>query len=256
MTRSWFLPQSFAAIVVLFLATPLILCVLFSFTTGLSASFPIPGLGFNWYQQIGQSDQFWAAAWTTVQITFGCGLSATAIGLSAAFGLTRLDRRLALLALAMLCLPVMLPPLVMGLSLLGFYALIGLKLGVVATALAHLVFTLPFVTAILYARLTTLDRAALEAARDLGASPLRAFRDVTLPAISASVIGSMLIAMALSLDDFVIAFFTSGSNTLSTLIWGMMRTSINPSINAIGAGIIATTLLIAAIALKITRYRG
>ena len=256
MTGASVMPRLFAAIVLVFLVTPLVLCVLFSFTTGASASFPIPALGFAWYRRIAANDQFWEAASVTARITFGCGLAATAIGLCTALGLARLQRRWAVLALLALSLPLMLPPLVLGLSLLSYFALIGLQLGVVATILAHLVFTMPFVTAILYARLITLDHAVLEAARDLGASPLRAFRDITLPAIGPTLVGGMLVAMALSLDDFVIAFYTAGRNTLSTLIWGMMRTTINPGINVVGTVIIVLSILITTFALRITRYRG
>ncbi|MCB8883697.1 ABC transporter permease subunit [Acidisoma cellulosilytica] len=256
MTGLALLPRAFAGLVVLFLISPLVLCVLFSFSTGLSSAFPIPGLGLHWYKVISADPQFWQAVSTTTRITLGCGIAATLIGLMAALGLARLRPRWAVFGLMLLCLPLMLPPLVLGLSLLTFFTFIGLHPGVPATILAHLVFTQPFVTAVLYARVVALDQAAVEAARDLGASPLRAFLHVTLPAIGTSIVGSLLIAMALSLDDFVIAFFTTRSNTLSTLIWGMMRTTITPAINAVGTGIILITLLITALALLITRYRG
>ncbi|GLK69042.1 ABC transporter permease [Hansschlegelia plantiphila] len=256
MSGAWLLPRVYALAVLAFLVLPLLLCVLFSFTTGNSAAFPIPSLGLGWYGRLAESPQFRAAAWTTAQITLGCGTAATAIGLATALGLERLSRRAAVLILLTLCLPLMAPPLVLGLSLLTFFNFIGLKLGVTATVLAHLLFTLPIVTSVLYARLSTMDKAALEAARDLGASPGRAFVTVTLPVIGPSLIGCMLIAMALSLDDFVIAFFTTGSNTLSTLIWGMMRTTLNPGINAVGSCIIAISVVITAVAFKFTRYRG
>lgn len=247
---------AFAALVLLFLLLPLALCILFSFTTGPSAAFPMPGLGLSWYRSLAADPQFAAAVATTTQITLGCGLLATAAGLCAALGLARLPRGAAAALLLVLCLPLMLPPLVLGLSLLTFFNFIGLKPGVLATMLAHLLFTLPFVTAIIHARLITLDPSALEAARDAGASPLRAFASVTLPVIGASLVGAMLIAMALSLDDFVITFFTTSSNTMSTLIWGMMRTSITPAINAIGTGVIVVSLAVTALALHATRYRG
>lgn len=256
MTGDRLLPWVYVSAALVFLAAPLVLCVLFSFTTSNSAAFPIPSFGFDWYARVARNPQFQAAAWTTAKITFGCGAAATLIGLVTALGLDRLERRVAVAVLLVLCLPLMLPPLVLGLSLLTFFNMVGLKLGVMATILGHLLFTLPIVASVLYARLATMDRSALEAARDLGASPLRAFATVTLPAIGPSLVGCMLIAMALSLDDFVIAFFVTGSNTLSTLIWGMMRTTLNPSINVVGSIIIAVSVAITALGLNVTRYRG
>lgn len=246
----------FALAVIGFLAAPLLLCVVFSFTSGNHAAFPIPRLDLRWYARLLEEPQFRAAAFTTAQITLGCGLGAVLVGLLTALGLTRLNRPIAVAALLLLSTPLMLPPLMLGLALLTFYNAIGLRLGPMATALGHLLYTLPIVTSVLYARLTTLDHAAIEASRDLGASPIEAFFDVVLPALGPSLVGSLLIAMALSLDDFVVAFFVTGQNTLSTLIWGMMRTTLNPSINAIGAIIIVLSLAITAIGLRATRYRG
>ncbi|MDE1173157.1 MAG: ABC transporter permease [Parvibaculaceae bacterium] len=256
MKNETFLSHLLTWLVAGFLLSPLVLCVLFSFTSRPIAAFPIPALTLDWYARLAAQDQFWRAALTTAKITLGCGFSATAVGLATALGLARLPQRIAVLLLLVLSLPLMLPPLVLGLSLLTYLNFIGIPTGVFATTLAHLVFTLPFVTAVIYVRVVTLDPSAIEAARDLGATQTRAFLTITLPLISTSIVGGLLIAMALSLDDFVIAFFTTSSNTLSILIWGMMRTTITPMINALGTGIICITLGIAAIALQITRYRG
>ena len=101
------------------------------------------------------------------------------------------------------------------------------------------------------------DQRVVESARDLGASPLHAFLTVTLPIIRPIVIGAALIAMALSIDDFVITFFTIGSgNTLPTLVWGMIRTGLTPAVNAIGTLILLLTIGSTVIALRLTRYRG
>ncbi|MBN9887093.1 ABC transporter permease [Salipiger abyssi] len=250
------LPFAFTAAVLLFLTVPLVLCMLFAFTTGNASSLPVPGLGLRWFRALDANPQFWAALSVTAQVTVGCALASTLTGLLAAIGMTRMSTARAMSWLVVLSLPLMLPPLVLGLALLTFFTSVGLKPGVTATILAHLVFTLPFVTGVLYARLSTMDRAPVDAARDLGQSPFGAFRDVTLPALGPTLIGAMLIAMALSLDDFVITFFTTSRNTLSTLIWGMMRQSITPEINAIGTSIIAFSLSVTVIALRLTRYRG
>ena len=110
---------------------------------------------------------------------------------------------------------------------------------------------------IVHARLANFDYRIVESARDLGASPFGAFLTVTLPIIRPIVIGAALIAMALSIDDFVITFFTIGSgNTLPTLVWGMIRTGLTPMVNAIGTLILLLTLGSSLVALRLTRYRG
>lgn len=120
-----------------------------------------------------------------------------------------------------------------------------------------MLFTLPFVILVIVARLRSFDFRIVESARDLGASQLTAFRTVTLPVIQPSIIGAALISLALSLDDFIVTFFTIGSgNTLPTFVWGMIRTSLTPTANAIGTLILILTLTSTIVALRLTRYRG
>lgn len=123
--------------------------------------------------------------------------------------------------------PLMLPPLVLGVALLSFYVAVGIKLGLVTVIVSQLLFTLPFVILVVTARLRSFDFRIVESARDLGAGRWSAFRTVTLPIIQPSIIGAALISLALSLDDFIVTFFTIGSgNTLPTFVWGMIRTSL------------------------------
>jgi spermidine/putrescine transport system permease protein len=153
--------------------------------------------------------------------------------------------------------PLMLPPLVLGVALLSFYVAAGIRLGLVTVIMSQLLFTLPFVILVIVARLRSFDFRIVESARDLGASQLTAFRTVTLPVIQPSIIGAALISLALSLDDFIVTFFTIGSgNTLPTFVWGMIRTSLTPTANAIGTLILILTLTSTIVALRLTRYRG
>jgi spermidine/putrescine transport system permease protein len=168
-----------------------------------------------------------------------------------------LPARRTAIALAALCLPLMLPPLVLAVALSSFYVAVGLRPGLLAVILSHLLFTLPFVTIVVHARMATFDHRVVDSARDLGASAWTAFRTVTLPLIRPTLVGAGLLAAALSLDDFVITFFTIGSgNTLPTLVWGMIRTGLTPVVNAIGTLIILLTLGFTVLALRLTRYRG
>jgi spermidine/putrescine transport system permease protein len=152
----------------------------------------------------------------------------------------------------------MLPALVIGAALLSFYVrILDVPLSLVTVILSHLVITQPFVILIVHARMATFDYAAVDSARDLGAGPLRAFFTVTLPIVRSTVVGAALIAVAISLDDFIITFFTiGGGNTLPTLVWGMVRTSLDPTINAIATILIALTIGSTLVALRVTRYRG
>lgn len=242
--------------VLVFLVSPLLLVALFSFGESRLTAFPMGGLTFDWYGEIFASESFRRAAVKSIIVTLSVGVISTVVGTMAAMALATLSRRYANGMLLLLAAPVMLPPLVLGLALLSFYKSLDLPLGIPTVVLAHLVFTQPFVVLIMYARMTAFDRTVLDSARDLGATPWRAFRTVTMPMIRASVIGAALIAMALSLDDFVITYFTlAGGNTLPTLVWGMLRTSIDPTVNAVGTLIILTTMGVAVLALRLTRYR-
>jgi spermidine/putrescine transport system permease protein len=130
-------------------------------------------------------------------------------------------------------------------------------LGLPMVILGHLVFTQPFVILIVYARISKFDQAIVNSARDLGASPLKAYFTVTLPNMRPTIIGAALVAMGISLDDFIITFFTiGGGNTLPTFIWGMLRKGVDPSINVVALILMTLTIGVALIALRVTRYRG
>jgi len=123
--------------------------------------------------------------------------------------------------------------------------------------LAQLVIAQPFVILIVHARLSSFDWTAVDSARDLGASPWQAFWTVTLPIIRPTLVGAGLMALAVSLDDFVITFFTIGAgNTLPTLVWGLVRTSLDPTINAMATLLLALSVGATVVASRLARYRG
>ena len=245
------------AVYVLFLLSPLMLVILFSFTEGGMANFPIEALGLKWWQVVLNHHAFPGSFQNSLVVGGTVGVISAIVGTMAAIGLTRVPARRANVAIAALCLPLMLPPLVLAVALLSFYVTVGVRLSLLTVILSHLLFTLPFVVLVVYARMKTFDYRVVESARDLGASPLRAFLTVTLPIIRPTVIGAALIAVALSVDDFIITFFTiGGGNTLPTFVWGMIRTSLTPAANAIGTLIILLTVGSTLFALWLTRYRG
>ena len=247
----------FGLITAVFMLSPLFLVVLFSFGRNDLASFPMEGLTFAWYETLFSNPDFWAALTNSAIVTGSVGAISTVVGSLAAFGVARLRQKKAELTILSLGLPLMLPPLVLALALVSSYTALGFHLGVQTVIPSQVVFIQPFVIFIVYARMAGFDYAVLDSARDLGASPLRAFVSITLPIIRPTIIGAALIAMALSLDDFIITYFTIGGGmTLPTLVWGMLRTSLEPDINAMATLIIAFTVGSTVLALWITRYRG
>lgn len=247
---------AFGAFMVFFMLLPLFLVVLFSFGENDLASFPMEGITLHWYRTLFAKDDFWQALGNSAIMGCSVGAASIVIGTLAALMLARERESTATPLLGLLSLPLMMPPLVLALALLTSYSALGIKLGLLTAIPGQLVFIQPFVILIVYARMASFDYAVVDSARDLGASPLRAFVTVTLPIIRPTIIGVALLAMALSLDEFIITYFTiGGSLTLPTMVWAMLRTSLDPDINALATIIIAFTVGSTVIALRLTRYR-
>jgi spermidine/putrescine transport system permease protein len=249
---------AFIAFVVLFLTLPLMLVIVFSFNVSALTSLPLTGLTLNWYGRLFGNESFWPALRASLLIGVTVALLSVVIGTLAALALARMPRRWAAIAMTSLSAPMMLPSLIIGIALLSYFVrFLKIPLGLPTVVLSHLVIVVPFVVAILHARLASFDWSLVESAQDLGASPARAFFTVTLPIVQPTIVGAGLIALALSLDDFVITFFTIGSgNTLPTMVWGMVRTTLDPSINAVATLLILLSIGSTALALSVSKYRG
>jgi spermidine/putrescine transport system permease protein len=238
-----------AAGVYLFLYAPLAVVVVFSFNDSkLNAQW----VGFTtaWYEKLFANDQMLAAAGNSLAIALVASLAATVLGTMAGFVLHKHKTRvLPVLVFA----PIAIPEILMGVALLMFFVLINLTLGLVSITLAHIAFCIGYVAIVVRARLAGMDESLVEAARDCGATPLAAFRHVTLPLILPGVIAGGLMAFTLSIDDFVITFFTAGAqaSTLPLQIYSMVKTAVTPEVNAISTLLLALTLLLITVAAKI-----
>ena len=240
-----------------FLLAPLILVVLFSITNRTLTNFPIDHLSLRWWQAMLEDPQFLPSLNRSLIIGGTTAIVSAVIGTMAASGLSSLPQKTASLILVVVSLPVMLPPLVLAVSLVTFYVSLGVKLSIATVTISHILLTQPFVILIVYVQMRDFDVRIIESARDLGASHWTAFRTITLPIIRPTVVGAALVSAAISFDDFVITFFTlGGGNTLPTLVWGMMRMSITPVVNAIGTLLLAATIASTLLGLHMTRYRG
>jgi spermidine/putrescine transport system permease protein len=242
----------------LFMLGPLALVVLFSFGTNALIGFPMGGLTLAWYERLLGDAGFLAAFRTSLLIAVGTAIIATATGTLAAFAIARAAPALSRWSLALVSVPVLLPPLVIAIAIVVLFVRgIGVGLGLPVVVLGHVLITQPFVILVMLARLATFPMASVEAARDLGATRWQAFRLVTLPQIATALVGAALIAASISLDDFIIASFTmGGGNTLSTFVWGKIRTTLDPSINAIATILLVLTVGMSILALRLARYRG
>jgi spermidine/putrescine transport system permease protein len=149
--------------------------------------------------------------------------------------------------------PIAIPEILMGVSLLIFFVLINFTLGLVSVALAHIAFCIGFVAIVVRARLAGMDESLTEAARDCGATPWQAFRFVTLPLIMPGVVAGALMAFTLSIDDFVITFFTAGAGTvtLPLQIYSMIKIAVTPEVNAVSTLLMLLTLTMIVLAGKI-----
>lgn len=241
-----------------FMLGPLVLVVLFSFGSNALIGFPMGGLTLSWYGKLIADEAFRDAARVSLVVALSVAILSTIVGTAAAVALGRMPPKWTRPVLAVISVPVLLPPLVIAIAIVVLVVRgLGLRLGLPTVVLGHVLVTQPFVILIVMARLASFGTASVEAARDLGATRWQAFRLVTLPQIRAAVIGAALISASISLDDFIIASFTiGGGNTLSTFVWGKLRTTLDPSINAIATILLLSTIGMSVLALRLTRYRG
>lgn len=235
------LPGLFVAAVLLYLYLPIAVTVLFSFSTSPRLSLPIEGLTLQWYGRAFDNPLMAAALANSLILACTSALVGGTTGAAFAFGLVKLRKlRLREVLLSLSLLPAIVPLLVIGISLAVFFRALGLPQGLFNAALGHVLICLPFVVLTMNARLEGFDFSTLEAARDLGATPLRTFRDITFPLIRPAMVGAALLAAALSLDEFVVTWFTVGNQqTVPVLVWGLMRRGVDPSINAIATVLLA-----------------
>lgn len=231
-----------------FLYLPIFLVVLYSFNASKLVTV-WGGFSTQWYGALLKNGPLLEAAWVSLRVACLSALGATLIGTMAALALRRYRLFLGRgLFTFMVFAPLVLPEILTGLSLLLLFVALDWDRGIWTVTLAHMVFSMSFVALVVDARLADLDPSYEEAARDLGASPLSAFRRVTLPMIAPAMIAGFLLAFTLSLDDLVIASFTSGpgATTLPMRLYGQMRLGVTPEINAASTVMIVmvTTIVI------------
>ncbi|MEZ5556233.1 ABC transporter permease [Haliea sp.] len=228
-----------------FLYLPMIILVIYSFNESRLVTV-WTGFSTKWYGELLSNQAFLDAAWVTLKVAVFSSTLATVLGTLAAYALVRGARFPGrTLFSGMIYAPLVMPEVITGLSLLLLFIGIGLDRGVLTIVLAHTTFSMCYVSVVVSSRLVSFDQSLEEAALDLGCSPWDAFRLVTLPIIAPAVVSGWLLAFTLSLDDLVIASFTTGpsATTLPIKIFSAVRLGVSPEINALSTLMIAVVTL-------------
>jgi spermidine/putrescine transport system permease protein len=250
--------RSLTAVLVLvlsFLYIPIAVLVALSFNEG---GLPTvwTGISVKWYGALFSNKDILSAAFNTLIVALISTIIATVLGTLLALGIeTRRRKGRALEALVFA--PMIIPDIVLAIALLSFFSLLKFPMGLHTIILSHVVFNLAFVSAVVRAKLKSFDWSVTEASADLGASAVTTFRRVTLPLIAPAVIAGALLAFTLSVDEFIIAFFTSGagrsSTTLPMQIFAMIRFGVTPEINALATLVMVVSVTALALSQRINK---
>ena len=236
---------AFAGLVYLFLYAPIAVLIFFSFNSTRSTQV-WTGFSTRWYGELLRDQSILDALQTSLTVGVVATAIATVIGTLTALALSRHGFRGQTATDSAIYAATVMPEIVVGVSLLVFFVAAGFALGVTTIIIAHVAFTISFVTIVVRARLSGMDPSMEEAAQDLGASPVQTFLRVTLPLILPGVMAGALLAFTLSFDDFVITFFVSGvgSSTLPLKIYSMIRFGVSPVINALSTVVLVATMVL------------
>jgi ABC-type spermidine/putrescine transport system permease subunit II len=245
----WGLRLWFGALVV-FLYLPIAFMIAFSFDESQTPSLPIQGPTLHWYDVMLHNRQLLLAVGNTVTVSVVVAILATIIGTMAAFVLVRGGLRYPNATRVAFTLPIMVPGVLIGVALLIFFArALDINLSLNTVIAGQLVVTVPFVVLIVASRLQGFDRALEWAAADLGASPRQTIRHIVLPLIAPAILAGALISVTLSIDEFVITWFTVGNQpTLPTYIYTKIKFGVTPEVNAVATVMLLATLLVFGIA--------
>jgi spermidine/putrescine transport system permease protein len=239
-----------------FMFAPLVVVVLFSFNNQRSVQ-NFGGFSLEWYQAFLDSESLRGSLIASIEIAVATMLVATVLGTLLAFGLVRARTRFSGTANVLMLVPLVTPEIVAGVSALLLFTQLGMRLSLLTIVIAHITFSISYVTVVVRARLAALNPEIEQAAMDLGATRWQTFTLVVLPALWPAVLAAGLLVFALSFDDFVLSYFTTGESPqpLPVRIWSAIRFGVTPTINAIGTLMLAISLAAVAAALMLQRER-
>lgn len=248
--------QIYASVFLMFLYAPVLLIPLFSFNKAIYVAFPIQEFTTQWYVQLFQSEPMWAALMNSVKVGASTAVISTALGIFAAKAITRyrLPGRAPIVGFIML--PLVVPGIIFGVALLILVSRLGIPLSLYTVAIGHLLICLPFSIATLIPRFEGFDASIEEASADLGENMWWTFWRITLPIVFPGVVASLLLTFTISFDEFIMAFFLSGTDpTLPIYIWSQLRfPAFLPSVLALSTIILIASFAIVFIGQRIARF--
>ena len=235
---------------------PLVVVVLFSFNNQRSLQ-EFGGFSLEWYRAFLESESLRGSLVASLEIAVVTMIVATTLGTLLAFGLVRARTRFSTSTNVLMLIPLVTPEIVAGVSALILFTQLGMQLSLLTIVIAHITFSISYVTVVVRARLASLNPEVEQAALDLGATRWQTFRLVVLPALWPAVLAAGLLVFALSFDDFVLSFFTTGESPqpLPVRIWSAIRFGVTPTINAIGTLMLAISLIAVSLSLVLSRER-
>lgn len=250
--RGWL--RAHAALVYLFLYGPILMLVVLSFNdSGLPTSWG--GVSLRWYEALAQNETIQHTLLNTLLVAAAVTVLSTLAGTLLALGLE--SGKPSTLLDSLVLVPMIIPDIVLAIALLAFYSALQMTLGLHSIILSQSVFVLAFAAAVVRTRLRNFDRAVIEASIDLGASEWTTFRRVTLPIISPGIVAAALLSFTMSLDDFVIAYFSAGPGVSSTTfpmqIYSMIRFGVTPEINAVATLVIGFSFTLMLVSQRFNR---
>ncbi len=230
----------------IFLYAPIVLLIIFSFNDSRFASAKWAGFSLRWYGELFHNEAIGIALKNSLIISISATFISVIFGTMVALAMERYSFKGQLVFDSLLYLPIIIPDIAMAVMLLLFFVLVKLPLGRYTVIISHIAFDISFVAIVVRARLSQLDRSLEEAAQDLYANHWETFRRVTLPLLMPGILGGALLAFTLSLDDFVITFFTSGpgATTLPLRIYSMVKLGVTPEINALSSIMLFSSILL------------
>ncbi len=254
--RPRFLPV-FTGLFFIFLFAPIVIVALFSFNSTKSLQ-RFEGFSLQWYQRFFEDESLRESLFASIQIAFVTMLAATALGTLLAFALVRARTRWAGSANVLMLVPLVTPEIVAAVSALVLFTQVGWQLSLETVMVAHITFSISYVTVVVRARLAAVNPEVEQASLDLGATRWGTLRLVTLPELWPAIMAAALLTFALSFDDFVLSFFTTGESPqpLPVRIYSAIRFGVTPTINAIGTLMLTVSALLIGLAIVLPRLVG
>jgi len=239
------LPHLYLALLMIIMYLPIVVVIIYSFNVSKQSTI-WGGWTINWYKEVFRDSSLIEALKNSLVLgLLSCSIAGL-IGTIGAVGMVKATYKSKGLVEYISTLPIMIPEIILGMVFMVFFSLLRLPFGMVTLVIGHASFCIPYVFMMVKARLVGIDKSYIEAAKDLGATEVRAFLDITLPLISPAIVSGMLLAFAMSLDDVVISIFVTGAktNTLPIKIYTQLKTGITPKINALSTLMLLGTLIL------------